>query len=392
MEIKKIASAGFENNSDLSVTIEPFDSGIDVNIFSSMKESQYKVIQNIVDEILNSYGIVNAKFTIKDYGAPPFVIKARVETAIKRSSLEIEKKFFIDKLNLNYQPLRSIFKVNLSNARHLSETFKFKSDAYLLDLYKNIPLNEKDSVRILGGHFLKEITDKTLFKIVKINPLDLGGNDDIDYISQFSPDMIMIPKCETEYDVKKTLESIEKTEKKYKILQKISLIPSIESAKGLVNLFEIASVSDRIFGVSLDIKEYILSLALPEDKSDDHIIFAKLDFIKKVKAVGVMAFETTISKIENMDDLKNELNLSWNIGFDGKIVTNPKMIEMVHSVFRVEGNIEKYENISNLYTKSSDASTGIVTNNFYLVDKYEILKSLKMVKISNSSKQRSNDV
>lgn len=391
MEIRKESICGSENSYDILVKIEPAENGIDVEVSSNSGEEQFKKIKNLVDQILNFYGIVNAKITIKDFGAPDFIIKARMETAIKRASQEIEKKVYIEKMDLKYQPIRTIFKINLNNPKYLNDSFKLKPDAYLLDLYKGISLNEKDSSRILVGNFINEKQNEKIFRMVKINPLDLGGNDDIDYLAQFSPDFFVLTKCETEFDIKKTLELVEKAEKKYKIFNRIMLIPAIESAKGLINLYEISSVSDRVFGAILNIKEYLTSLALPSENITDHIYFAKLEFITKVKSANIMAFDTTNSKIDNNDEIKEELKISWDMGFDGKVVTHPKIIELVNSIFKIDGNLEKYENIYSLYSKANDMASGLVLNNSYLIDKYEIIKAIKFVQLSQINREETKE-
>ncbi len=391
MEIRKESYCGSENPYDILVKIEPAENGIDIEVSSTSGEEQFKKIKVLVEEILNFYGIVNAKITLKDYGAPDFVVKARMETVIRRASQEIEKKVYIEKMDLKYLPLRTIFKININNPKYLNDSFKLKPDAFLLDLYKGVSINEKDSSRILVGNFLNEKLDERILRIVKINPLDLGGNDDIDYLTQFSPDFFVLSKCETEYDVKKTLELVEKSEKKYKIFNRILLIPSIESVKGLINLYEISSVSERVFGAILNIKEYLTSLSLPSENVTDHIYFAKLEFITKVKAANIMAFETTISKIDNPDEIKEELKLSYDLGFDGKVITHPKLIDITNSTFKPEANIEKYENTVSLYTKAYDIGSGLVLNNSFLVDKYEIIRSLKFVQLSKINREEQKE-
>ncbi|HAF07524.1 MAG: aldolase/citrate lyase family protein [bacterium] len=390
MEIRKESYCGSENPFDIHVKIEPAGNGIDIEVFSTLGEEQFKKIKELVEDILNFYGIVNAKITLKDFGAPDFVIRARMETVIRRASQEIEKKVYLEKMDLRYIPLRSIFRININNPKYLNDSFKLKPDAFLLDLYKGVSINEKDSARILVGNFLNEKLDERIFRMIKINPLDLGGNDDIDYLTQFSPDFFVLSKCETEYDVKKSLELVEKAEKKYKI-NRIFLIPSIESVKGLINLYEISSVSDRVFGAILNIKEYLTSLSLSSENVTDHIYFAKLEFITKVKAANIMAFETTTSKIDNPDEVKEELKLSYDLGFDGKIITHPKLIEITHSIFKPEGNIDKYENIVSLYNKAYDMGSGLVVNNSFLVDRYEIARSLKFVHLLKMDKKEQKE-
>lgn len=84
MEIRKSASAGTMESSDVYVEIEPCDRGVEVQLESVVKEQFGDAIQAVVWEVLKEQGVESASVRVVDRGALECVIRARVETAILR--------------------------------------------------------------------------------------------------------------------------------------------------------------------------------------------------------------------------------------------------------------------------------------------------------------------
>ena len=88
MEIKNTAMAGTLESSDISITIEANDNGIEINLKSSVEKQFGKQIRRVIEETLKELGVKNALVTANDKGALDCVIKARVQTAVIRATGE----------------------------------------------------------------------------------------------------------------------------------------------------------------------------------------------------------------------------------------------------------------------------------------------------------------
>jgi len=84
MEIKKKASAGTMESSDVYVEIEPGTGNLTVQLESVVADQFGDAIRAVVLEELNKQNVENANVRIVDRGALECVIRARVETAILR--------------------------------------------------------------------------------------------------------------------------------------------------------------------------------------------------------------------------------------------------------------------------------------------------------------------
>lgn len=91
MEILKPAVAGTLESSDLMVTVEPAESGIELSLTSSVMNQYGRQIKKTVLETLDRLEVKTAKVTIVDKGALDCTIKARVECAVLRSVGQSDK-------------------------------------------------------------------------------------------------------------------------------------------------------------------------------------------------------------------------------------------------------------------------------------------------------------
>ena len=83
MDILKSASAGTMESSDAYVEIEPCDE-LSIQIDSVVKKQFGEKIELAVREVLSECDVKSAAVRVVDRGALECVIRARVETAVKR--------------------------------------------------------------------------------------------------------------------------------------------------------------------------------------------------------------------------------------------------------------------------------------------------------------------
>lgn len=88
-EIIKHAAAGTLESSDVYVEIEPNEAGVSVELESVVLEQFGDAIDAVVRQVLEECGVDKALVRVSDRGALECVIRARVETAIRRGEGEV---------------------------------------------------------------------------------------------------------------------------------------------------------------------------------------------------------------------------------------------------------------------------------------------------------------
>jgi citrate lyase subunit gamma (acyl carrier protein) len=87
MDILKSASAGTMESSDAYIELEPA-AELQIHIESVVKKQFGDKIEGAVREVLADHGVTCASVRVIDRGALDCVIRARVETAVKRAGGE----------------------------------------------------------------------------------------------------------------------------------------------------------------------------------------------------------------------------------------------------------------------------------------------------------------
>ena len=190
---------GKEIRSDAHVTVEPRDGGgVQISMQSRVAPYYGDAITAQAREMLETMGVKNAQVSIHDEGALPFVISARIETAVNRSGLGAGKKILPEKAALpepspKDRLRRSRLYVPGSEPKYFINAALHGPDAVILDLEDSVHQSEKDAARILVRNALRNVNFGACERMVRINQLPLGLQDLADIIPE-APDLILIPK------------------------------------------------------------------------------------------------------------------------------------------------------------------------------------------------------
>ena len=84
MEIKRKASAGTMQSSDLMVQVAPAEA-LEIEVESTVKKQYEHLIRARVREVLDRMGVKSGSVRVTDRGALDYAIEARVETALRRA-------------------------------------------------------------------------------------------------------------------------------------------------------------------------------------------------------------------------------------------------------------------------------------------------------------------
>ena len=86
-EIVRPARAGSAESNDLLVILSPADT-LDIQISSEVFKQYGDQIEKLVRDTLEEQGVKKGLVKIEDKGALDFTIKARIEAAVNRGSIE----------------------------------------------------------------------------------------------------------------------------------------------------------------------------------------------------------------------------------------------------------------------------------------------------------------
>ncbi|OGU12804.1 MAG: citrate lyase subunit beta [Geobacteraceae bacterium GWC2_58_44] len=211
----------------------------------------------------------------------------------------------------------------------------FDCDGVIIDLEDAVPMSEKDAARHLVKQFLLNYTERNKELLVRINPLDSRwGYEDLKVVLPALPDGIRLPKADTPEIVERLDTLLTEFEEELDLeIGRFGVLPSLESARGVINAVGIANSSQRIFALAFGAEDYTASMEIERTKGGEELFNARTQVLWAAKAAGIQALDTIFADVGDMEGLRAETELVKRLGYTGKCLVNPRQIEVVHDVF-----------------------------------------------------------
>lgn len=262
----------------------------------------------------------------------------------------------------------------------------YRPNTVMFDLEDAISYDQKDSARQLFFQMVKSI-DYNHFNIevaVRVNSLDsIWIENDIAASICAGVDMVRLPKVETNEDVFKAIDIIEKYEKYYKSKKITLLFIAIESAKGVLNSFSIAKSSERIVGIALGGMDYLLNLKANKLEQRIELLYARQHLIHVARALKINVFDCVYPNINDDEGFKKEFLFVKSLGFDGKSVIHPRQIQLINEIY--QPTVEEVTNAINLikaFNKSLKSGVGVFQYQGQMIDKPIVEKAQTIIEIA----------
>jgi len=247
----------------------------------------------------------------------------------------------------------------------------FEADGVMIDLEDAVPLLEKDAARLLTRNFLRSYPKRNKEMFVRINPLDTPyAAADLREVLPALPDGIRLPKADHP-EIVERLDTLltEQEERLHLEIGHFKIIPSIESAQGVLNCVETARASSRIVALAFGAEDYTASMEIDRTKSGEELFSARTQVVWAAKAAGVQAIDTIFSDVNDMTALRAETTLVKRLGFTGKSLVNPRQIEVIHEVFRpTPEEIQNAMEVMEAIKRAREMGTGVISLKGKMVD------------------------
>jgi citrate lyase subunit beta/citryl-CoA lyase len=376
---------GKEIRSDAYVAIDPRDSGgLQIDLQSRVAPYYGNAITAQVRDVLDTLGVRNAQVTIRDEGALPFVISARIEAAVQRSGLGSAKKALPEK-TLRPAPStkdrlrRSRLYVPGSEPKYFINAGLHGPDAIILDLEDSVHPAEKDAARLLVRNALRAVSFGQCERMVRINQLPLGLQDLADIIPE-APDLILIPKVEHPGQVAEVDRMIGELKLRNNINTPIWIMPIVESASGIENASAIAAESANVAAITIGLEDYTADLGVAKTSEGRESLFARMRLVNAAHAAGVQAIDSVFGDVGDMGGLKAWGENSRGLGFEGMGCIHPAQIPVIHAAFApTKAEIEKAQKIVAAFEEAQQKGLGVVSLGSKMIDPPVVNRAVKLV-------------
>jgi len=278
---------------------------------------------------------------------------------------------------------RSLVFVPGNNPRFLEKAKSLPADIVCFDLEDSVPDKQKKQARSLIKNILKQRKEYSPDVFVRTNSPESGMVEaDLKEIVQKGIDGIVIPKVNSVKELKKIEKIISSLEKKRKI-KGIRLMPSIESALGVVNCYEIASASKRIDALVFGIFDLLNDMGIEYTKGNPHgAKYSRYKVPVVATAAGVVAIDGIWQDLKDKSGFVKDCQVGRSLGYAGKSVIHPDQIKTVHKIFHPsKPEIAWAKKVCNVYEKSTKKGKGATVVDGKMIDEVHYKRAKALLEI-----------
>ena len=372
---------GEKVRSDCAVRVEIRKSGgIELQLESKVERMFGAEIRELADKVLHVLEVEHALVEMKDSGALPFVIAARLEAAVA----------LVRESELNFIP--AMLPRNMGESSRESTRFSrlylpgnspaimlnaglHEPDGIILDLEDSVAPAKKAEARLLVRNALCQVDFYEAERMVRINQLPAGLGD-LEYIVPHHVHLILIPKCESAEQVRKVDEGIIAILKREKQDREVYLMPIIESCLGVENAFALAHASERVVAMAIGLEDFTADLGVGRTEGGEESLYARSRLVNACKAAGIQPIDSVYSDVANMEGLRENVKRSRSLGFEGMGCIHPRQVPVIHEGFApTEDEIEKAERIVEAFEEASSRGLGVISLGNKMIDPPVVLRA-----------------
>ncbi len=223
-----------------------------------------------------------------------------------------------------------------SNERLLDKVFGAGADAVVLDLEDAVAPSQKLHARRLVSEVLTAHGHQNGPAIyVRINAFASGlWQEDIAAIVRPGLHGIRLAKAESAEEILAVDAALSGAEKESGIVVGvIRIVPTIESAAGVLAAGEIARVS-RVEAFAFGNADFLRDIGADPDPSETQTLYARSHLVLVSRAAGLKPPIASVhTQIADLDRLRATTEAARRLGFFGRSCIHPSQIPVIHDVF-----------------------------------------------------------
>ncbi len=254
---------------------------------------------------------------------------------------------------------RSNMMLNPLNLKHLNRMDESRADMITLNLEDAIAPSRKKEALYNIALFLSHMEHSRSFIIVRTNPLNEGGTEEIAFLNDFGFDAIRVAKVKNQTEIAQAL-TLLSSDKELHI--------SLETKEAFENLSSLR-IDERLTTANLGILDLLTSLGLPQSivtLKNPAIDYLLSKFLVNAKTAGIHPISFMFQDYNDTDTFRAWCEHEKMMGFESKACMGPKQVEIANEVFSInEYELTRARHIKEVF--EANAAKGI---NGFMDEKY----------------------
>lgn len=254
-------------------------------------------------------------------------------------------------------------------------------DCACMDMEDGVALNRKSEARQVILEALKTVEFGRTERLARINAVGTGfEQDDLTTVLPGRPDGIVIPKLEYAEQVRWVSGAIANYEELYGWpAGAIKLLVVVETARGIINLKEIAASDPRLEGIIFGAEDFAGDIGATRTKEGWEVFYARSAVVAHAAAFGLQAIDMVYIDFQDTEGLRRESLEGARMAFAGKQIIHPNQIAPVQEAFTPSAEAIAYaQRVKQAFDENQAAGKGAFALDGKMIDA-PILKTAEKV-------------
>ncbi len=253
--------------------------------------------------------------------------------------------------------------INPLNLKHLNRIDNLPADMITLNLEDGISKERKREALYKIAVFLSNLEESKSFITVRVNPLDMGGKEEIEFLNSFGFDAVRISKVKSALDIEEGLKILSEDKE---------LHISLETKEAFRDL-NLLKVDKRFTVANLGILDLLNSLNLPQSVlklNNPTIDYILSKFLVECKTNDIYPISFMYQDYKNKEEFLKWCLKEREMGYSGKACLGPLQVEIANRVFgALDEEIKRAEYIVKRFEQMQKRNiTGFMDEKYGFID------------------------
>jgi citrate lyase subunit beta / citryl-CoA lyase len=289
--------------------------------------------------------------------------------------------------------LRSLIFVPGNRINMLERARAFNADIIMVDLEDSVPPAEKVNARELAQEWVPQLRQEGRRVMVRVNSLDTGlTRDELKAVVGPHLHGVSMGKSESVWDVQEVGRIIAPLEASAGMeLGQIKIIPWIENARAIMNVYQMAAASPRIVAIAFGAEDYTNDMGVQRTDSGEEVHFPRAMVAIAARAAGVASLDSPYVAFRNPEGLRQDAQVARQLGYNGKFAIHPSQIDIINEIFspRPE-DVEYARQVVAAWKEAEAAGRGSLDLNGRMVDMPVVKRAQNLLALVESINQQAN--
>lgn len=217
-------------------------------------------------------------------------------------------------------------------------------DCICMDMEDGVAITHKAEARAVIAQAMKELDFGNSERCIRINSFGSGFEKfDLAAAVATNPDAVVVPKIETARQVREISEYIEMYELSSKMeIGSIRMLVGVETARGVLNLKEIAEADKRLEAIIFGAEDFAASAGVTRTKEATEVLYARSAVVTTCAANELQAIDMVYIDFRDVEGLRVEAEQGARLGFSGKQIIHPNQVAPVQEAFTPSNEAIEY--------------------------------------------------